>query len=179
MAENDPDNLNALMDVSAADQLESGLETADAVDAHGPSDGSGKDTLETSDLQAELAANGENTVAFGGSRAEEARGLGHSGLTGKDSSEGVIEPGFIDRENDPNNNAKKDLKEIKLIRDLESAKRTMNELMSWKEDLRLLAMHHNTLGAYYDSWTKEANLFFRRVVIINKRLETLRKKKRA
>ncbi len=182
MAENHPDDLDALLDASAADQLQTGLETADAVDAsdaNGPSDGSGKDTLETADLQAELAADAENTVAFGGSSADAGRGLGNSGMTSRDSGEGVIEPGFIDQENDSTNNAKKDPIETKLIRDLESAKRTLNELMSWKEDLRLLAMQHNTLGAYYDHWTKEANLFFRRVVIINKRLETQRKKKRA
>jgi hypothetical protein len=151
MAENHPEDLDALMDVSLADKPESGDETAEAVDVHGPSDESEKDTLETAELQAEVAGSGENNVAFG---AE-----GHSF-----AAEG---------------RASVDEKATKLEQNLVDAKNTVEELMAWKEDLRLLAMQHNTLGPYYDNWTKEANLFFRRLVIINKRLETFRKKKRA
>ncbi len=151
MAENHPDDPDALLDVSRADKPESGDETAEAALVHGPSDESEKDTLERAQLQAELAGTGENNVAFDG-------------------------------EEPPPPSAKSvnvDKKTEKLFVDLEDAKNAMTELMAWKEDLRLLAMHHNTLGPYYDNWTKEANLFFRRLVIINKRLETLRKKKRA
>lgn len=151
MAENHPDDLDALMDVSQADKPESGDETAEAALVHGPSDESEKDTLESAQLQAEVAGTGENNVAFGADAAKS------------------IAPKA----------AKVDEKREKLFTDLEDAKKAMTELMAWKEDLRLLAMHHNTLGPYYDNWTKEANLFFRRLVIINKRLETLRKKKRA
>lgn len=151
MAENHPDDLDALMDVSQADKPESGDETAEAALVHGPSGESEKDTLESAQLQAEVAGTGENNVAFGADAAES------------------IAPKA----------ANVDEKQEKLFTNLEDAKKAMGELMSWKEDLRLLAMHHNTLGPYYDNWTKEANLFFRRLVIINKRLETLRKKKRA
>jgi len=151
MAENHPDDLDALMDVSQADKPESGDETAEAALVHGPSDESEKDTLESAQLQAEVAGTGENNVAFDGDAAEP--------IAAK--------------------SANVDKKSEKLLDDLQDAKNAMAELMSWKEDLRLLAMHHNTLGPYYDNWTKEANLFFRRLVIINKRLETLRKKKRA
>jgi hypothetical protein len=151
MAENHPDDLDALMDVSQADKPESGDETAEAALVHGPSDESEKDTLESAQLQAEVAGTGENNVAFGADAAEP--------IAAK--------------------SANVDKKSEKLLDDLQDAKKAMAELMSWKEDLRLLAMHHNTLGPYYDNWTKEANLFFRRLVIINKRLETLRKKKRA
>ncbi len=55
----------------------------------------------------------------------------------------------------------------------------LNDLLKWKEDLRLLTITHMVPGPYYDSWTKEANLFFRRLVIINKRLKSLKKQKRA
>jgi hypothetical protein len=151
MAENHPDDLDALMDVSRADKPESGDETAEAVDVRGPSDESEKDTLENAQLQAEVAGTGENNVAFDG-----------------DSSASVAAP-----------SVNVDKKTEKLFADLEDARKAASELMAWKEDMRLLAMHHNTLGPYYDNWTKEANLFFRRLVIINKRLETLRKKKRA
>ena len=151
MAENHPDDLDALMDVSQADKPESGDETAEAALIHGPSDESEKDTLESAQLQAEVAGTGENNVAFGA-----------------DDTEPIAAK-----------SANVDKKSEKLLDDLQDAKNAMAELMSWKEDLRLLAMHHNTLGPYYDNWTKEANLFFRRLVIINKRLETLRKKKRA
>ena len=144
MAENHPDDMDALLDDTASDKPESGDESAGADGVHGPSDESVKLTLENADLQAELARPGENNVAFGGSKS-----------------------------------AKVDEKSEKVLRDLQAAKNAMEELLSWKEDLRLLAMHHNTLGPYYDNWTKEANLFFRRLVIINKRFETLRKKKRA
>jgi len=151
MAENHPNDPDALMDNSAADEAQSGDETAEAVDVHGPTGESEKDTLENADLQAEVAGSGENNVAFDGEErlhvAAEAVNV--------------------------------DSKHEKLLRNLEDAKRATGELMAWKEDLRLLAMHHNTLGPYYDNWTKEANLFFRRLVIINKRLETQRKKKRA
>jgi hypothetical protein len=151
MAENHPDDLDALMDVSQADKPESGDETAEAALIHGPSDESEKDTLESAQLQAEVAGTGENNVAFGA-----------------DGTEPIVAK-----------SVNVDKKSEKLLDDLQDAKNAMAELMSWKEDLRLLAMHHNTLGPYYDNWTKEANLFFRRLVIINKRLETLRKKKRA
>lgn len=151
MAENHPDDLDALMDVSRADKPESGDETAEAVDVRGPSDESEKDTLENAQLQAEVAGTGENNVAFDG-----------------DSSASVAAT-----------SVNVDKKTEKLFANLEDARKAVSELMAWKEDMRLLAMHHNTLGPYYDNWTKEANLFFRRLVIINKRLETLRKKKRA
>ncbi len=151
MAENHPDDPDALLDVSRADKPESGDETAEAALVHGPSDESEKDTLESAQLQAELAGTGENNVAF----------------DGEEPSQPTAKSANVDKKTE------------KLFVDLEDAKNAMAELMAWKEDLRLLAMHHNTLGPYYDNWTKEANLFFRRLVIINKRLETLRKKKRA
>jgi hypothetical protein len=151
MAENHPDDLDALMDVSRTDKPESGDEAAEAVDVRGPSDESEKDTPDREQLQAEVVGSGENNVAFDGDTA--------SATSSK--------PANMDDESE------------KLIERIEDAKNALTELMAWKEDMRLLAMHHNTLGPYYDNWTKEANLFFRRVVIINKRLETLRKKKRA
>ncbi len=151
MAENHPDDPDALLDVSRADKPESGDETAEAALVHGPSDESEKDTLERAQLQAELAGTGENNVAF----------------DGEEPSPPSTKSANVDKKTE------------KLFADVEDAKNAMAELMAWKEDLRLLAMHHNTLGPYYDNWTKEANLFFRRLVIINKRLETLRKKKRA
>jgi hypothetical protein len=151
MAENHPDDLDALIDVSRADKPESGDEAAEAVDVRGPSDESEKDTLERAQLQAEVAGSGENNVAFDGDAV----------------SSTSTKPVNVDEESE------------NLLARIEDAKKALTELMAWKEDMRLLAMHHNTLGPYYDNWTKEANLFFRRVVIINKRLETLRKKKRA
>jgi hypothetical protein len=135
----------------AADEARSGDESADAVDVHRPTGESEKDTPENAELQAEVAGPGENNVVF----------------DGEESLHAATKAVNIDTKHE------------NLLRNLEDAKKANGELMAWKEDLRLLAMHHNTLGPYNDSWTKEANLFFRRLVIINKRLETQRKKKRA
>lgn len=151
MAENHPNDPDALMANFAADEAQSGDESVEAVDVQRPTGESEKDTLENAELQAEVAGAGENNVAFDG----------EEGLHAAAKAVNV------------------DTKHENLLRNLEDAKRANGELMAWKEDLRLLAMHHNTLGPYYDNWTKEANLFFRRLVIINKRLETQRKKKRA
>ncbi len=177
MAEIHPDDLDALLDVSAADKPESGAETAlavDAGDALGPTDGSEKDTLESAGLQAELEAGFEIPVETGGAKSFSGQNTGDYDTDLGEASSGILDPEFSESSKD-----RSDPVEDKLIRDMEDAKKAMGELMAWKEDLRLLAMHHNTLGPYYDNWTKEANLFFRRLVIINKRLETHRKKKRA
>ncbi len=66
-----------------------------------------------------------------------------------------------------------------LLGHLGNFQKDLGLLLAWKEDLRLLTVTHMVPAPYYDSWTKEANLFFRRLVIINKRLETLKKKQRA
>ncbi len=76
-------------------------------------------------------------------------------------------------------------KEVKKARDEEleghllRTQRDLNELMAWKEQLRLLTVSYMVPGPYYESWTKEANLFFRRLVVISKRLESQKKQKRA
>ncbi len=55
----------------------------------------------------------------------------------------------------------------------------MNEYLTWKEDLRVTSMDLQIGGPYFDLWTKEANLFFRRLVILRKRMESIKKQKRA
>ncbi len=57
--------------------------------------------------------------------------------------------------------------------------REMNKLLRWKEQLKLTSIEHQLSSAYYEMWIKEANLFFRRLVILRKRIETLKKQKRA
>jgi hypothetical protein len=67
----------------------------------------------------------------------------------------------------------------KVITHLQLAHHDMGDDMAWKEDLRLLSLNHVVPGPYTESWTKEANLFFRRLVIMNRRLEMYKKQKRA
>ena len=55
----------------------------------------------------------------------------------------------------------------------------MNEYLTWKEDLRFTSMDLQIGGPYFDLWTQEANLFFRRLVILKKRMESIKKQKRA
>lgn len=55
----------------------------------------------------------------------------------------------------------------------------MNQLLKWKEGLKLTSIEYQLSGAYYDMWIKEANLFFRRLVILRRRMQTLKKQKRA
>ncbi|RYZ58754.1 MAG: hypothetical protein EOP07_06050 [Proteobacteria bacterium] len=57
--------------------------------------------------------------------------------------------------------------------------REMNDYLTWKENLRLTSMDLQIGGPYFDLWTQEANLFFRRLVILRKRVESIKKQKRA
>ena len=51
--------------------------------------------------------------------------------------------------------------------------------MTWKEHLRLLSIEHQVGRSYFGLWTEEANLFFRRLVILKKRMESVKHKQRA
>lgn len=62
---------------------------------------------------------------------------------------------------------------------LQGFEREMNQLLKWKEGLKLTSIEHQLSGAYYDMWIKEANLFFRRLVILRRRMQTLKTQKRA
>ncbi|MBC7659622.1 MAG: hypothetical protein H7249_07930 [Chitinophagaceae bacterium] len=55
----------------------------------------------------------------------------------------------------------------------------MNDYLTWKENLRITSVDLQIGGPYFDLWTKEANLFFRRLVILRKRIESIKKQKRA
>ncbi len=55
----------------------------------------------------------------------------------------------------------------------------VNDLLRWKEDLRLTSVDLQIGGPYFGLWTKEANLFFRRLVILKKRSERVKSKQRA
>lgn len=55
----------------------------------------------------------------------------------------------------------------------------MNDYLTWKENLRITSVDLQIGGPYFDLWTKEANLFFRRLVILRKRMESIKKQKRA
>ena len=57
--------------------------------------------------------------------------------------------------------------------------REMNDYLTWKENLRITSVDLQIGGPYFDLWTKEANLFFRRLVILRKRIESIKKQKRA
>lgn len=63
--------------------------------------------------------------------------------------------------------------------ELRNFAREMNDYLTWKEDLRLTSIDLQIGGPYFDLWTKEANLFFRRLVILRKRIESIKKQKRA
>jgi hypothetical protein len=52
-------------------------------------------------------------------------------------------------------------------------KAELNELLAWKERLKLRAITEFIPQSYYNSWNKEANLFFRRLVIIKRRMKNL------
>ena len=63
-----------------------------------------------------------------------------------------------------------------LVEEMGKGRKDLNDLLAWKEGLRHLAVDYVVPHPYYDQWTKEANLFFRRVVIVNRRLQKLKKK---
>lgn len=55
----------------------------------------------------------------------------------------------------------------------------MRDYLAWKEELRLTSVNLQIGGPYFGLWTKEANLFFRRLVILKKRSERVKSKQRA
>ncbi len=55
----------------------------------------------------------------------------------------------------------------------------VHDLLRWKEDLRITSVDLQIGGPYFGLWTKEANLFFRRLVILKKRSERVKSKQRA
>lgn len=55
----------------------------------------------------------------------------------------------------------------------------LNDYLAWKEDLRIRSVELQIGGPYFTLWTKEANLFFRRLVILKKRSERVKSKQRA
>jgi len=63
--------------------------------------------------------------------------------------------------------------------ELRKYEREMNDYLTWKENLRITSVDLQIGGPYFDLWTKEANLFFRRLVILRKRIESIKKQKRA
>ncbi|MCX6130886.1 MAG: hypothetical protein NTX25_17740 [Proteobacteria bacterium] len=180
MAENKSIDPGSPLDESAAVPLEDGNESTAMTDSIGfvqdAADENTEDTLESPSLQAELVGQAENPEDFNMSKKiSKDETLNSRGLAAEVEASQRSHSSAAKNSED----VKKDDKEERLLDDLANARQALLELMAWKNDLRLVAMHHNTLGSYYEHWTKEANLFFRRVVIINKRLETYRKKKRA
>ncbi len=63
--------------------------------------------------------------------------------------------------------------------ELRKYEREMNDYLTWKENLRITSVDLQIGGPYFDLWTKEANLFFRRLVILRRRIESIKKQKRA
>ena len=55
----------------------------------------------------------------------------------------------------------------------------LNDYLAWKEDLRIRSVDLQIGGPYFLLWTKEANLFFRRLVILKKRSERVKRNQRA
>ncbi|MES2744069.1 MAG: hypothetical protein V4655_01520 [Bdellovibrionota bacterium] len=55
----------------------------------------------------------------------------------------------------------------------------LNDYLAWKEDLRITTIDLQIGGPYFTLWTQEANLFFRRLVILKKRSERAKSKQRA
>lgn len=55
----------------------------------------------------------------------------------------------------------------------------LNDYLAWKENIRLTSVDLQIGGPYFGLWTKEANLIFRRLVILKKRSERAKSKQRA
>ena len=49
--------------------------------------------------------------------------------------------------------------------------KSLNSLLSWKEELKLLTLDANINHSYYDAWVGEANKIFIRCVSLRKRLK--------
>lgn len=63
--------------------------------------------------------------------------------------------------------------------ELEMYAQELTDYLAWKENLRVTSVDLQIGGPYFALWTKEANLFFRRLVILKKRSERVKSKQRA
>ncbi len=66
-----------------------------------------------------------------------------------------------------------------VLEHLDEFRGELEDLLRWKERLKLTSIEYQLSNSYYEAWIKEANLFFRRLVILKKRAEMLKKQKRA
>jgi hypothetical protein len=173
MPKNNTDDLEALLETSQESQAEEEIDPT-AWAAGDPSNSLADERPEHNpkreQLQAEEASEGPETTRHQKAAPRAAR------LT---PLEQLLASEFDERQigwRTPTSSAEAD---DSLLEHLKAAKQDFNADMAWKEDLRLLGLHHFVPGPYTDSWTKEANLFFRRLVIIKRRLEMYKKQKRA
>ncbi len=59
----------------------------------------------------------------------------------------------------------------KMTNDMLAFDKSLNSLLSWKEELKLLTLDVNINHSYYGAWVEEANRIFIRCVSLRKRLK--------
>ncbi len=167
MADDAPDDLDSLFDdaQSATPDAENtdlgSLEAGSDLEA---SIGSGNDTLKSQEVQAQEEVHAQKTGVAQATRVTERREtvLQRIAREAKEEAESFFYHGAAKKTDNPNQNAH--------FRD---KKAELNELLAWKERLKLRAVTEFIPQPYYNSWNKEANLFFRRLVIIKRRMKNL------
>jgi cobalamin biosynthesis Mg chelatase CobN len=71
----------------------------------------------------------------------------------------------------------KDAKKTRMAHELLAYEKNLSSLLSWKEELKLLTLGANINLSYYELWRHDANLIFRRCVLVRNRQERYRKYK--
>lgn len=175
MSENPPDDMESLLDELTQDESES--KASFAADEDAP--GSLSEAL--ADERPEDSSKGESIQVLEQSHSQKSVSTGV--LSPRDTTDTLIEELIADSSDEIEIRwgltPVKKAKDSDLITHLQRTCSDLNELMAWKEQLRLLTVSYVVPAPYYEGWTKEANLFFRRLVIIKKRMELLKKQKRA
>ena len=79
-----------------------------------------------------------------------------------------------DQGSEPSADPDTDTEELEeIVPRIERHLRKVNKDITWKEDLKLKAVEFQLNEAYYLHWSKEANLFVRRYVVIRKRMRDI------
>ncbi len=167
MADDSPDDLDSLFDDAQAatpDAENSGQDALEAGSDLEASIGSEQDTPKNLAVQAQEAMHAQKTGVAQATRVAERKEtvLQRIAREAKDEAESFFYHGAV-----------KATKSSRLSENFLDKKAELNELLAWKERLKLRAITEFIPQSYYNSWNKEANLYFRRLVIIKRRMKNL------
>ncbi len=168
MADGSPDDLESLFDQANASTPDSSSRVQLFTEEGGPqepSHESQKDTLKSAKVQVQDVAVAQKPGVVRDRKAQNSHEsvLQRIAREAKEESERAFYHGYVKKEDSSDRRSH-----------LRDKKAELNELLAWKERLKLRAIHEFIPVPYYTSWSKEANLFFRRLVIIKRRMENIK-----